>query len=178
MSELVPNVIVMQQEPIAKGPACIICHKQLGKKHITQVSRLKPRFLKIMELQYPKINFSPTQFICKEHFASALQSKVDALLEEDQSEFSKLQEEAMKQIERYEVEEQTWKSFNLIQSNSTGISPLGSDALTMSQSLVVPGASLAVLGCFCSFGLASMKSWQMLLRTGWAHRGIRIRSSC
>lgn len=94
------------------GSPCIICQKQLAKKHCTPVSRLKPRFLKLMQLHFPKTAFRPTDSICKDHFATALQSRVDDLLEEDQFESSKLQEEAMKNIEKYEMEELTWKRTN------------------------------------------------------------------
>ncbi|KAI8906940.1 hypothetical protein EDD86DRAFT_210141 [Gorgonomyces haynaldii] len=89
---------------------CVVCRKQYtNTKLISHTARMKPRFVRLLQQQYPGVAFSPTSWICKEHISQVLQTRVDELVMEDQNQFSKLQEDAMKNLEKYEIEEKTWK---------------------------------------------------------------------
>ncbi|KAI8914154.1 hypothetical protein EDD86DRAFT_273266 [Gorgonomyces haynaldii] len=92
------------------GLQCLICRKVHNSgKSLASLAGLKPRFVRLLQQQHPNLEFGPFSVVCKEHIAVVLQSRVDELVMEDQNQFSKLQEDAMKNLEKYEIEEKTWK---------------------------------------------------------------------
>ena len=90
--------------------SCVVCEKVYSSaKNITVVSKIKPRFLRLLQHKYPTVDFISSSWVCKEHVSAVLQTRVEDILTEDQNQFSKLQEDAMKNLERYELEEKTWQ---------------------------------------------------------------------
>nr|KAJ3410898.1 hypothetical protein HK105_002779 [Polyrhizophydium stewartii] len=50
----------------------------------------------------------PARRLCQDHVQHALQARIDFLLEEDQSQFSRLQEDAIKNLKNFEIEQTGW----------------------------------------------------------------------
>ena len=87
--------------------SCAICSRT--DKPLWLVSKLNPRVLRLLQLKFPLADFVSSSSICKDHVSSMLQSRIEDLLQEDQNQFSKLQEDAMRNLEKYEIEERGWK---------------------------------------------------------------------
>ena len=104
-------------EPMARDatdPHCIICGRNLQKLNSDgsiQVSDIKPRFIRQLQKDFPHCKHwdVSTRRLCRDHIQQTLQSRIDFLLEEDNAQLSHLQEGAMKNIHRYEIEESNWQ---------------------------------------------------------------------
>ncbi|KAI9341929.1 hypothetical protein BDR26DRAFT_859808 [Obelidium mucronatum] len=91
---------------------CAICEKPLPKPIETQtllIKGIKPRFLREIKKIYPLKTFHQHDRICIKDVHSVMQSRIEQLLETDQSEFARLQDDAMKNLGTFELEEQNWQ---------------------------------------------------------------------
>ncbi|KAJ3257248.1 hypothetical protein HK103_004802 [Boothiomyces macroporosus] len=89
-----------------KVAQCFCCYKKTG---LTLISQLKPKIVKLLQNDYGESNVHPNSYVCSHHLTKAMQDRVDALLEEDKHQISKLQEDAMRNLEQYELDEKNWK---------------------------------------------------------------------
>lgn len=89
---------------------CAICNKDLNTKENTiSISSLKPRFIRQLKDAF-SVNIKNMNLkICSSHLNQVLQIRIDKLLEQDQSSFSNLQEDAMKQFEQQENITDKWQ---------------------------------------------------------------------
>ncbi|KAJ3029709.1 UNVERIFIED_CONTAM: hypothetical protein HDU68_011322 [Siphonaria sp. JEL0065] len=98
--------------PSTEHGHCAICEKVLPKPIETQtllIKGIKPRFLREIKKIYPLKTFHQQDRICIKDVHSVMQSRIEQLLETDQSEFARLQDDAMKNLGQYEQEEQNWQ---------------------------------------------------------------------
>ncbi|KAJ3308105.1 hypothetical protein HDV04_001741 [Boothiomyces sp. JEL0838] len=96
----------VQDDAIPANAECFCCYKQTG---LTLISQVKPRIMRLLQLEHGGTKIKPDSYVCSYHLSRVLQNRVDQLLEEDKNQISKLQEEAMRNLEKYELDEQTWK---------------------------------------------------------------------
>ncbi|KAJ3270944.1 hypothetical protein HDV01_007274 [Terramyces sp. JEL0728] len=96
----------IQDEVIPANAQCFCCYKQTG---LTLISQVKPRIMRLLQLEHLGTRIKPDSYVCSYHLSRVLQNRVDQLLEEDKNQISKLQEDAMRNLEKYELDEQTWK---------------------------------------------------------------------
>ncbi|KAJ3076856.1 hypothetical protein HDU98_011717 [Podochytrium sp. JEL0797] len=108
-------------QPVASAPIshlddvkriCAICDKPLPLPIETQtveIGTLKPRFLRELQKMYPLRQLTGTQRVCSRDLAVLMQSRIDTLMEQDQSGLARLQDEAMKNLGEYEHNEQHWQ---------------------------------------------------------------------
>eukprot|EP00842_Homolaphlyctis_polyrhiza_P005637 jgi/Hompol1/6074/HPOL_002755-RA len=95
-------------------PQCPICHRPLSKEAInmwTTLADIKPKFIQLLERDFKhaaKGLQNPSARVCNEHIQRVLQNRIEGVLEENSKQYSRLQEDAMKNLERYEIEERTW----------------------------------------------------------------------
>ncbi|KAK6092934.1 hypothetical protein MT418_006926 [Batrachochytrium dendrobatidis] len=91
--------------------SCALCQKRLSRSPDTWtcIADIKPRFLRLLQKDYPQARLDwPTRRICHDHIQNALQGRIDFLLEEDQAQFSRLQEDAIKNLKTFEIEQSNW----------------------------------------------------------------------
>ncbi|KAJ3194520.1 hypothetical protein HK101_002535 [Irineochytrium annulatum] len=91
---------------------CPICSQALPKPLETQtlqIRHLKPRFLRELKRVYPYIIFHPSSRICVKDLHVALQSRIEQLLELDQTELTRLLDDAMRNLGEYEQQEGNWQ---------------------------------------------------------------------
>ncbi|KAJ3229538.1 hypothetical protein HDU78_008985 [Chytriomyces hyalinus] len=74
-----------------------------------EIGTLKPRFIRALKKKYPLRAFPPTHRICTRDLYQLMQARIDALLEEDQQQLSKLQSSAMKHLGEHEHHELNWQ---------------------------------------------------------------------
>ncbi|KAH6566034.1 hypothetical protein BASA50_005244 [Batrachochytrium salamandrivorans] len=92
---------------------CAVCRRHLPRSADTWtvIADIKPRFLRLLQKDWPLAPLdSPTRRICHDHVQNVLQGRIDFLLQEDQSQFSQLQEDAIKNIKSFEIEQSNWQS--------------------------------------------------------------------
>ena len=79
---------------LSNNTHCPICKSQLPlplDTNTIRITSLKPRFVKKIKKLYPNIVFAPSTRLCVKDLNAMLQSRTEELLQEDYSEFSKLQ---------------------------------------------------------------------------------------
>ncbi|KAJ3318780.1 hypothetical protein HDV06_007031 [Boothiomyces sp. JEL0866] len=105
---------LLNDEIDIKVAQCFCCYKKTG---LTLISQLKPKIVKLLQNDYGETNVLPNSYVCSHHLTKAMQDRVDALLEEDKNQISKLQEDAMRNLEQYELDEKNWKEKFEIRGN-------------------------------------------------------------
>ena len=93
-------------------PICVICNKPVPKPHETQsllVKNIKPRILRQLKKMNPHKTFHANSRICIRDLNLAMQSRIEDLLAEDQTQLATLQDNAMKNLEEHEIEEENWQ---------------------------------------------------------------------
>ncbi|KAJ3037047.1 hypothetical protein HDV00_002115 [Rhizophlyctis rosea] len=92
---------------------CVICQRPLrspSDEGIIPLKRIKPRFMRHLKRMFPTRNFNVQDgYLCVRDVQAVLSSRIEHLLEEDRSQFSRLQEDAMKNAAQYELEEEHWQ---------------------------------------------------------------------
>ncbi|KAJ3068711.1 hypothetical protein HDU98_008153 [Podochytrium sp. JEL0797] len=91
---------------------CAICDAPLPQPFETQtveVGTLKPRFLRELKKMFPLRQFPANARVCTKDLAMLLQTRIESLLDTDQRELGKLQNDAMKNLGEYEQTEQNWQ---------------------------------------------------------------------
>ncbi|KAI9360425.1 hypothetical protein DFJ73DRAFT_757349 [Zopfochytrium polystomum] len=91
---------------------CSLCDRPLPRpieSQTVEIQGLKPRFLRELKRMYPLRVFHKLDRICVKDLHILLQKRIDKLLEEDQTELSRLQDDAMKNLGAYEQQEQNWQ---------------------------------------------------------------------
>ncbi|KAJ3275526.1 hypothetical protein HDV01_000353 [Terramyces sp. JEL0728] len=99
-------LLVDNNEVDIRVAQCFCCYRKTG---LTLISQLKPKIVKLLQNDYGESNVHPNAYVCSHHLTKAMQDRVDALLEEDKHQISKLQEDAMRNLEQYELDEKNWK---------------------------------------------------------------------
>ncbi|KAJ3138753.1 hypothetical protein HK100_012425, partial [Physocladia obscura] len=101
-----------QQTQQKSQTICVICDEPLPyplDSRTVEISSLKPRFLRELKKLYPLRPLPPNYRVCTKDLAQLMQSRIETLLEQDQRELSRLQNEAMKNLGEYEQREQNWQ---------------------------------------------------------------------
>lgn len=93
---------------------CPLCNKELKTevdiRKMIMLKKLKPRFVRQIKRQYPNKHLKDlSTLVCYKDLHTILQNRIDFLLEQDQSSFAKMQEEAMRNLENYENREDHWQ---------------------------------------------------------------------
>ncbi len=111
-ADLSPALDEKSREPSISDAFCPICNQRLPEPKETYTvpfKKLKPRFVRQIKKLYPNRNIKSSARICIKDLHFVLQKRIDDLLQEDQSQFSKLQEDAMKNMGQFEYQEHTWQ---------------------------------------------------------------------
>ncbi|KAJ3278442.1 hypothetical protein HDU76_009889, partial [Blyttiomyces sp. JEL0837] len=91
---------------------CALCDRPLPQPIGTQtveIRNLKLRFQRELKKAYPLRAFLPTDRICVKDLHYLMQKRIDQLLEEDQTDLARLQDDAMRNLGEYELQEQNWQ---------------------------------------------------------------------
>lgn len=108
--------------PITSENQCFICHREVSRfatdgtraiplnqlipRVIRYLQKLHPNFKKALNKKVPENNL----LICMRDLQSVVQNRMSDLVEEDLSQHSRLQEDAMKHMGQYEADEESWQS--------------------------------------------------------------------
>jgi hypothetical protein len=91
---------------------CAICDRPLPKPieaMTLSIKSLKPRFFRELKRTYPLRTFHPSDRICIKDVHNVMQLRIEQLLEEDQTQLSRLQDDAMRNLGDFELQEQNWQ---------------------------------------------------------------------
>ncbi|ORY30509.1 DUF1003-domain-containing protein [Rhizoclosmatium globosum] len=91
---------------------CPICDQLLPQpvdSLTVEIGTLKPRFLRELKKMHPLKQLPPSHRVCTKDLAILMQNRIETLLEQDQKELSRLQNDAMKNLGEYEQQEQHWQ---------------------------------------------------------------------
>ncbi|KAJ3206898.1 hypothetical protein HDU82_004244 [Entophlyctis luteolus] len=91
---------------------CAICDSPLPLPldlQTVEIRTLKPRFLRELKRQFPLRPLPLNYRVCTKDLALLLQNRIETLLEQDQKELARLQNEAMRNLGEYEMKEQNWQ---------------------------------------------------------------------
>ncbi|KAJ3417351.1 hypothetical protein HDV05_004816 [Chytridiales sp. JEL 0842] len=91
---------------------CAICDRPLPRPieaMTLAIKGLKPRFVRELKRTYPLRSFQPNDRICIKDVHNVMQIRIEQLLEEDQTQLSRLQDDAMRNLGDFELQEQNWQ---------------------------------------------------------------------
>ncbi|KAJ3106971.1 hypothetical protein HDU97_005252 [Phlyctochytrium planicorne] len=104
------NVIDITKKDVQD--TCVLCERPLPRpleSQTIQLRKLKPRFLREIRRLHPTRPLNPASRICIKDLHAVLQTRIELLLEEDQTQLAQLLDDAMKNLGEYEQNEPQWQ---------------------------------------------------------------------